>query len=478
MNVVDFCAFEYTRDASFQQASYRYEGEPRTGWRIFREGKEHLALPAGYRLLKSIRCGICSTDLARHHLPYPLPQITGHEVIAEDESGRTAAAEINASHRATGSPLAEACPFCREGLPTHCPDRLTLGIDRLPGGFAPWILVPEHNVVEMPATLDADVSVLIEPFAAAVHATEQIDPAGLERVAVLGAGRLGLLIVAALRGMREKTGGAFSIEAINRRKKRLEIAAALGADRVWEGAEAVGSGDRGSPPFDVVFESTGSPQGLEAALAIASREVHLKSTTGLASMGLAHATELVVDEVALGPLGRWPSSPFPVPSGPEQTALICGARIPAEVIRDIEAAGYRAVPIPGEEELQAVSGKVRAGAGPQAALAVVESIETADRLLRPWPDREQGIIRPRGTILVADVGQPKVGLLSPMLERGIRIGTSRCGDFRRALPIMERLLREGVDLGTIVTETLPAAELPAAFERALAPGNIKVVATH
>ncbi len=478
MNALDFSALEYTKDASFQQASYRYEGDAGTGWRVLREGKEHLILPEGYRLLKSIRCGVCSTDLARHHLPYPLPQITGHEVIAEDESGETVAAEINASHHATGSPLAEACPFCRQGLPTHCPDRLTLGIDRLPGGFAPWILVPEHNIVQVPKTLGSDVSVLIEPFAAAVHATEQIDLDGLERVAVLGAGRLGLLIVAALQGRREKMGGAFSIEAIDRQKERLRVAAALGADRVWGYTEAVMAGAHDPPPFNVVFESTGSPQGLEAALGLASREVHLKSTTGLASMGLVHATELVVDEVSLGPLGREHAPPDPSPPGSNNTALICGSRIPAETARAIERAGYRAVRIQGEDDLRTASEKVRSGDAPQASMAVVESIETVDTLLRPWPDREQGIIRPTGRILVANVGQPRTGLLSPILERGIKIGTSRCGDFRRALPIMQMLLEEGIDLGAIVTETLPASELPAAFERARSPGNIKVVVAH
>lgn len=478
MNALDFIALEYTKDASFQQASYRYEGDAKAGWCVLREGREHMVLPEGYRLLKSIRCGVCSTDLARHNLPYPLPQITGHEVIAEDESGKTVAAEINASHHATGSPLAETCPFCRQGLPTHCPDRLTLGIDRLPGGFAPWILVPEHNIVKVPTTVVPDVSVLIEPFAAALHATEQIDLAGLERVAVLGAGRLGLLIVAALNGRREKMGGTFSIEAIDRHRERLRVAAALGADRAWEDSEAVMARAHDRPPFHVVFESTGSPQGLEEALRLASREVHLKSTTGLASMGLAHATELVVDEVSLGPLGSEHPPPVSSPPGSKSTALICGSSIPAERVQGIERAGYRTVRIRGEDDLRTVSQDVRSGSALQASLAVVESIESVDRLLRPWPDQEQGIIRPTGRILVADVGQARAGLLSPILERGVKIGTSRCGDFRRALPIMQTLLEKGIDLGAIVTETLQAGELPRAFERARSPGNIKVVVIH
>lgn len=476
MNEVDFSALEYTRDGSFQKSMYRYEGDPETGWRILRGNKEHLTLPKGYRLLRSIRCGVCSTDLARHHLPYPLPQITGHEVVAADESGRTVAAEINASHLATGSALAGTCPFCRAGLPTHCPDRLTLGIDRLPGGFAPWILVPKHNVVEVPSPLAPEISVLIEPFAAAVHATERADLAGLGRVAVLGAGRLGLLIVAALRGRRKSTAGSFSIEAIDRRAERLKIAAALGADRVWEGLPA--NGTEGSPPFDLVFESTGSPQGLEAALGLASREVHLKSTTGLASMGLGHATELVVDEVSLTPVKSVAEASIPAPAEPEAIALVLGSRISSAGCRGLEQAGYRALCCPGESDLHAVSEDIRLGRAGQVRLAIVESIESVDRILRPWPDREQGIIRPTGAILVADVGQARSGLLLPMLERGIRISTSRCGDFRRAMPLMQTLLEEGIDLGAIVTEAVPASELPRAFERARSPENIKVVVVH
>ncbi len=479
MNAQDFSAFEYTKEASFQRASYRYEGDPTTGWRILREGQEHLTLPAGYRLLRSTRCGVCSTDLARHHLPYPLPQITGHEVIAEDESGRTVAAEINASHHATGSPLARDCPFCRQGLPTHCPERLTLGIDRLPGGFAPWILVPERNVVDLPSDLAAHVSVLIEPFAAAVHATERVELGGAARVAVLGAGRLGLLILAALRGRRETTRGDFSIEAIDRQQERLRIATSLGADNVWADADVLKLGGANDPPpFDIVFESTGSPAGLELALGLASREVHLKSTTGLASMGLNHATEMVVDEISLEPSVDGNRSAAALPADPEGRALLVGARLPAETQQRIESAGYSTLLVRKPDDLAHISEDVRSGKVEPFPLGLVESIESVDRLLRPWHDREQGVIRPTGKILLEDVGQERTGLLLPMLERGIRISTSRCGDFRRTLPIMQTLIEKGLDLGAIVTENLRAGELPRAFERARSPGNIKVVVTH
>jgi threonine dehydrogenase-like Zn-dependent dehydrogenase len=478
MKTVDFHALEYRKDATFQAATYRYEGDTEKGWRILREGKAYLTLPPGYRLLKSIRCGVCSTDLSRHHLPFPLPQITGHEVIARDESGKTVAVEINASHTSTGSPLAASCPFCRQGLPTHCPDRLTLGIDRLPGGFAPWILVPERNIVEIPDLTDRRASVLIEPFAAALHATEQIDLTKLKRVAVLGSGRLGLLIVAALKGRRETTGGSFSIEAIDQQRERLQTARALGADRLWNNGRAVMADGDDQAPFDVVFESTGSPQGLVMALELASREVHLKSTTGLASLGLEHITELVVDEVSIGPLAGESDESLSSQLGSQGPALLYGAAIPDERARTVERGGGGSVWIRNDTDLLSLLHRVRAGESEQVGLVVVETLEWVDKILRPWPDLEQGLIRPRGTILLADVGQPKVGLLRPILGRGVKISTSRCGDFRRALPVMEKLVHEGAHLGALVTDTLSADELPQAFERARSPGSIKVVVDH
>jgi hypothetical protein len=158
--------------------------------------------------------------------------------------------------------------------------------------------------------------------------------------------------------------------------------------------------------------------------------------------------------------------------------MILGSRISDEQAQAVERAGYHTLRMQKDDDLRTCLERVRRGDSGQAHLAVVESIEWVDRILRPWPDREQGIIYPRGRILVADVDQPKAGLLAPILERGIKISTSRCGDFRRALPLMQKLLEQGLDLGAIVTETLPAKELPRAFERARTPGTVKVVVTH
>lgn len=198
MTRLEFDALDYRLwHQRFVPACDRFEGSATDGWRIHRDGVLALELGPGYCLLRTQSCGVCSTDLARQFLPFPLPQVIGHEVIAMgDETGQRFVVEINASHAARG--VASACPFCNAGLHTHCPERIVLGIHDLPGGFGPYLLAPIHACVPIPASIPDSAAVLVEPFAAALHAVATIAPRDGERIAVLGPRRLGMLVVAAL----------------------------------------------------------------------------------------------------------------------------------------------------------------------------------------------------------------------------------------------------------------------------------------
>jgi hypothetical protein len=311
-----------------------------------------------------------------------------------------------------------------------------------------------------------------------LHATQRIDLTGASRVAVLGVGRLGLLLIAALKVTREAVGGSFSIEAVDRQAGRLDTAKSLGADSTWSDAADLMAGSNCAPLFEIVIESTGSAQGLEIAMSLASREVHVKSTTGLETLGLKNLTEFVVDEVSLGcfepqRIGRAPGRQEFAAS-----AMVLGARISGEADLLLAEAGYRVKRMASIDDLSSHSRRDLLCKDLQADLVVVDSIEAADRAIRPWPDIEQGLVRPRGTLLLADVGQERDGLLGPILDRRIVLSTSRCGDFRKAIPAMERLIDTGVDLGRIITERLPIEHLPKAFELARSPKSLKVVVVH
>lgn len=467
MTILEFCALDYRADQTFAPARYRFSGDERMGWGIHRDGRLLMELGPGYRPLRTEQCGVCSTDLARHALPFPLPQVTGHEVIARDERGRRLVVEINASHVARG---VEPCAFCRAGLETHCPERLVLGIHGLPGGFGPWMLAPVGACIEVPEGVPDSAAVLVEPFAAALHAVRTARPRDGERVAVLGPRRLGMLLVAALaseRRRRREQGGDFAIAALARDAELLPLARSLGATEeiVVEG-EGSGLADGA---FDLVFDTTGNPAALPIAIRLARREVHLKSTHGQASCGLAHLTELVVDELCVEPLGH--EGGETESETPERVAWLAAAAPPAGLtsranVRRGEAAALAA-------HYDGLDGL------PRADVAVVDSAAQLDAVIRPRAGREEPLIRPRGTIRVhPDAARSDSPLLAAVGQRGLRLSSSRCGDFREALAWLAgdaELRRIGERL---VTHRFDARELPRAFATARSRGCLKAVVTH
>lgn len=476
---VTFQALEYGADDRFHPAEYGIAGSTAAGWTIRRNQAPHLELGRGYRLLQSVACGVCSTDLDRRFLPFPLPQITGHEVVAVDEDGRRHVVEINASHHARG--VAAACPFCRAGLPTHCPDRLVLGIDSLPGGFGPYVLAPIHAAIPLPDAIPTGAAVLIEPFAAALHAVTTIAPQAGQTIAVLGPRRLGLLVVAALGAYCRRRGLDTRILALSRHPRLLGLAHHFGATH---SLLVEGDGERLSGPLaDVVIDTTGNPQGLELALRLARREVHLKTTCGQPAAGLGHLTELVVDELgierfpegaaelarALGRLGgqhgaarpriAW-LTPHAVPAWLTEAACVIKAASAREALRTIEAEGE-------QESL------------PRADAAVVARAEDADAAIRPETQSQRSLVRPRGKVFIhPEAASPASPLLTAALGRGLKLTSSRCGDFHAALELMAHdpmLLTLG---DMLITHRLPADKLDAAFAAARGKESIKVVIEH
>lgn len=165
-------------------------------------------------------------------LPFPLPQIIGHEVLAEglgENQGKQYVVEINDTFEARGDKNQDA--FCNEGIPTHSPERRVLGIDRLPGGFGPYILAPIHAAISLEG-VSPKAAVLMEPFAAALQAILASPPKPGDHVAVLGPRRLGSLILAALASYRKTNQSDFRITAITRHDHLVTLSKAMGADEV------------------------------------------------------------------------------------------------------------------------------------------------------------------------------------------------------------------------------------------------------
>ena len=467
---IRFAATEINADASLAPVELQFEGDSETGWLVRRNGTEHLALGAGYRLLETQCCGLCSTDLDRPFLPFPLPQVVGHEVVARDESGQRYVIEINASHRARG--IQANCPFCDAGLDRHCPERLVLGIHDLPGGFAPQILAPVDSVLPISDEIKDEVAVLLEPFAAALHAVDSVRFQKGDRVAVLGPRRLGLLIIAALAARQRAGDLNIEIHAWSRHEDLCRRAYALGADGASSPPNC-----HDTPPAEVVFDTTGNPEGFEQALGLAGREVHLKSTHGRPAGGLQQVTALVVDELRLQ---KWPGDlegPGIKTAGrkPIRIAWLSSAPSPptsehAEIIRGEEAA----------EMLRSLETNPERGL-PRMDAAVVDSLQGADQVIRPIGGRESALVRPQGTIFLhpkTHSDQLTSGLAQAILLRNLSLSASRCGDFRPALTLLRKDERLRTDIAQLITHRMAAENLTAAFEQARKHDTIKVVVEH
>jgi L-iditol 2-dehydrogenase len=158
------------------------------------------------------------------------------------------------------------CEPCRTGRPNICERRRGLGM-HLDGAYAECVRVPEALLAPLPAGLSFEQGAMIEPLAVAMHAVNITPIELMDRVVIVGAGTIGLLTLLAVR-LR----GAGRTVVTDRSRHRLEMARALGADRVID----VDAGDpvamvrealdgRGA---DAAFEAVGSSPTVQQSVSV------------------------------------------------------------------------------------------------------------------------------------------------------------------------------------------------------------------
>ena len=468
MTKIKFRAPEYQHDGAFKEREFEFEGDEKSGWTIRRDGQTIYTLASGYTPVQSYYCGVCSTDLARKFLPYPLPQIIGHEVVGKKD-GKMVVVEINASLRARGV-IDPENPYSQGSMHVHDPRRITLGINRLSGGFAPVFLAPVDAIIPLPSEINPLVASLTEPFAAALQGVEATFPRQGERVAVLGPRRLGSLIIAALAGFRQQQGIDFEICAIARHPHLLEVCQTLGADRAIDLQQI--PIEQLKNKFDVVFDTTGKPEGFALALDLARRAVHLKSTHGQKVLGLQHLTDMVVDEIALLPAKpenfnfTWEieakERKNPNIYVAEDIPNSAVARLLSEVVENRQ---FHRISI--EAAINKIQNNDLKGSPfPRFDLAIAGSLSTVDRILRPIAGEEFSLVRPRGAIMLfARDRAANSPLYQAVCDRHLEIHSSRCGNFRRALNILQQnpAIRVALEKN-LITHRYSLNDIASAFE--------------
>jgi threonine dehydrogenase-like Zn-dependent dehydrogenase len=242
----------------------------------------------GWRRLRPRLAGICGSDLAtidgrssRYFEPIvSFPFTPGHEVVGDlDDDSRAVLVPVLSCVTRDVSPL---CPGCAAGEINRC-ERIAFGhlepglqtgfCTDTGGGWSIALVAHESQLLPVPTAMPDEQAVMVEPTACAVHAARSLrGPVGT--VAVIGAGTLGLLTVAALRAQADVT----TVMVTAKYPAQRRLASELGADWVAEPAElaravraATGSfvvGGRPTGGADVVVDCVGSPESLAQALAV------------------------------------------------------------------------------------------------------------------------------------------------------------------------------------------------------------------
>ena len=236
----------------------------------------------GFATLRLLMGGICNTDLELQRGYYGFAGTPGHEFVAEVVEadtpsliGQHVAGEINL---ACGQ-----CSWCARGLGRHCPNRTVLGIVRHPGAFEEFFTLPERNLHVLPADLPLERAVFLEPLAAASEILEQVAIPKGAQVAVLGDGKLGLLI-----GMLLQAQG-LSVQQFGRHQTKLAIAARTGVTAEISGANLpVAAYDCAAawPSFSRsarCFASTSRPREMESSSALAAPASTERASTSFSS---------------------------------------------------------------------------------------------------------------------------------------------------------------------------------------------------
>ena len=217
-------------------------------------------------LVKVLACGICGTDRHIYHGEYPSakPVILGHEfggVI--EEVGSNSKFKVGQVVSVDPNIICGTCPDCVAERTAFCPDLTALGVN-INGGLAEYVLTPDSQIYPVKADLNPLHLAFIEPLACSIRGLDLANLKGGEKVAVLGGGVIGLLVV-----QLAKLAGASEIVLITRQKFRRDVALKIGATRVIDpNSEDV---NIVVTNMDVVFECAGAVETFKQAQNISRR---------------------------------------------------------------------------------------------------------------------------------------------------------------------------------------------------------------
>jgi threonine dehydrogenase-like Zn-dependent dehydrogenase len=244
----------------------------------------------GEALIRVTMAGICNTDfeITKGYMGYN--GVLGHEFIGvvedvngDDKSlvGKRVTAEISYG---CDDP---DCEWCAVKNYRHCPNRHTLGIWRKDGCMAEYVTIPTNVIFEIPDEVADEQAVFVEPLAAACEITEQLHIQPIQKVVVLGDGKLGLTTALTLHAQ------CLDVTLIGKHQNKLDIAKAQGVKTILLNDAKIDNS------YDVVVEATGSVSGFETSLGLVKPRGVLVLKSTIATGKELNLAPIVINEITV-----------------------------------------------------------------------------------------------------------------------------------------------------------------------------------
>jgi alcohol dehydrogenase len=237
-------------------------------------------------LVRILLAGVCATDIEISRGYKDFKGVPGHEFVGIVEQvnggypglvGKRVVGEINFG--------CGTCEYCLKGAERHCLSRTALGISEHDGVFAEFVAIPLRNLWEVPQSVDDETAVFTEPLAAVFEVFQEVHVAPLDKCAILGDGKMGILLALVLSKTWSHT------VLVGKHDHKLAIAARQGVST--KKLDEINL----KPSYEIVIDATGSPEGVGIALGLVKPQGVIVLKTTVAEKSTVDLSRVVVNEI-------------------------------------------------------------------------------------------------------------------------------------------------------------------------------------
>lgn len=223
-------------------------------------------------LIRVRAVGICGSDVHAYHgklATVTFPRTIGHEVAGEVVETGKAVTTVKPGDHVSVDPVVSCgqCPACRSGRRNVCSDVKCIGV-ACEGGLAEYIVFPEPSVHLVPAELPWRDVALIEPYTVGAQIVSRGSVAAGERVLVMGAGPIGLVVLQAAKRLGAKV--LITDLVAGRRELAKKLGANVTVDPSKEDLAKAVSDFTAGYGVDVAVDAVGVPALFEQAVTLAA----------------------------------------------------------------------------------------------------------------------------------------------------------------------------------------------------------------